>query len=63
MTKLLGMILVEAGAVTSSQLAEALTYQERNGGFLGEVLMDLGFIDSKTLGLYLDKQKLLLDSH
>lgn len=57
MTKLLGMLLVDDGIVTTTQLAEALNYQGINGGFIGEVFVTLGYIDKTTLTFYLQKQK------
>ncbi len=56
MTKLLGMILVDSGEITTTQLAEALNYQELNGGVIGKIFIELGFIDQATLQIYLEKQ-------
>lgn len=60
MNKLLGVMLVNDGKVTSSQLAEALTHQEEYGGFLGEILISKGYLDNDTLHEYLEKQKELI---
>ncbi len=57
MSKLLGVMLINDGKLTSTQLADALTYQEEFGGFLGEILIKKGYIDSDTLHEYLQKQK------
>src|SRR5436309_8700964 len=42
--KRLGDIIVERGLVTADQLEEALRVQREQGGKLGEVLVELGFI-------------------
>lgn len=57
MTKLLGMLLVEDEKITTSQLAEALNYQEANGGYLGDILIEKGYLERETLKEYLLKQK------
>lgn len=57
MSKLLGVMLVNDSKITSTQLAEALTYQEEFGGFLGEILIKKEYIDKDTLYEYLQKQK------
>ena len=40
----IGDLLVEAGAITSEQLQEALAKQKEEGGMLGNIIMELGFI-------------------
>ena len=45
----LGDLLVERGAVTAQQLDQALTRQKKGGGRLGEVLLDLGFVEPTDL--------------
>ncbi len=45
----IGDLLVEAGAITEEQLQEALTKQKEEGGMLGNVIMDLGFISRELL--------------
>lgn len=52
----LGEILVGEGAVTAAQLKEALAKKEREGGFLGRALVELGYIDQNTLISFLVKQ-------
>ncbi len=45
----LGDLLVERGAVTTVQLDQALARQKASGGRLGEVLLDLGFVEPTDL--------------
>lgn len=45
----IGDLLVEAGAITSEQLQEALTKQKEEGGMLGNIIMELGFISRELL--------------
>ncbi len=59
MNKLLGLLLIDSDEITTSQLAEALNYQDKNGGFLGEILIKMGYIDKNTLEKYLKKQEKL----
>jgi hypothetical protein len=56
MSKLLGMMLIDGGEITSSQLAEVLNFQNKNGGYLGEILIRKGYLEEKTLNEYLQKQ-------
>lgn len=56
MSKLLGMMLIDGGEITSSQLAEVLNFQDKNGGYLGEILIRKGYLEEKTLNEYLQKQ-------
>jgi hypothetical protein len=51
-----GDMLVEAGVITQLQLHEALRHQAHAGGRLGTNLVELGFIDEKTLANFLAKQ-------
>jgi len=48
-SKPLGAFLVEAGLLTQSQVELALAEQAAGGGRLGEVLIQLGFIQKPTL--------------
>lgn len=50
MSKKLGEILIEAGAITDDELEAALRNQLMLGGHLGSCLLELGFVDEKTLG-------------
>lgn len=52
----LGSILVQEGVITQAQLDEALAKKEREGGFLGQMLVDLKFIHRETLISFLVKQ-------
>jgi type IV pilus assembly protein PilB len=49
-TMRLGDRLVDRGIITESQLKQALESQRRHNGFLGQVLIDLGFISSSEMG-------------
>src|SRR5579864_389651 len=51
-----GDMLVEAGVISKAQLNEALRHQAHHGGRLGTNLVELGFIDEKTLATFLAKQ-------
>ena len=44
-----GDLLVEAGAITDEQLQQALDHQKENGGRLGNVIMEMGFISQELL--------------
>ena len=52
----IGDILIEAGAITESQLQEALKQQKNSGKRLGRVLTELGFVDEDQLLNLLSKQ-------
>jgi hypothetical protein len=52
----LGDLLVEAGLLTPTQLGEALRHQAQVGGRLGTNLVELGFVDERTLASALAKQ-------
>ena len=45
----IGDLLVEAGAITAEQLQEALAKQKEEGGMLGNIIMELGFISRELL--------------
>ncbi|MEI8217391.1 MAG: ATPase, T2SS/T4P/T4SS family [Eubacteriales bacterium] len=47
--KKLGEILLETGEITESQLEQALKVSKEKGTVLGSTLLDLGFIEEKTL--------------
>jgi type IV pilus assembly protein PilB len=47
--KRLGEILVESGAITQEQCDEALAISKENNKVLGTTLVELGYIDEKTL--------------
>lgn len=52
----LGEMLVEHGIITENRLKEALEKQREDGGFLGQVLVEMRYIDQQTLTLFLIKQ-------
>ena len=49
----LGEMLVRDGRLTESQLDAALKYQARDGGRIGTILVEHGFIDLEALTVYL----------
>ncbi len=66
----LGEILIDSGVINSKQLNEALELSSQNKILLGEALMELGYVDEKTLfkGLeylyhvpYIDLNETLID--
>ena len=52
----IGDLLVEAGAITDDELQQAIEYQKENGGRLGSVIMELGFISQDLLVTVLTTQ-------
>ncbi len=55
--KFLGDLLVDEGLISSEQLQQALIHQQKYGGLLGDVLLQLGFIkDRASFLLILSKQ-------
>lgn len=53
--KQLAELLLEQGAVTEGQLEEAIKIQRESGGFLGQILVDLKYIDENSLVSFLAK--------
>lgn len=51
----LGQMLMGMGAITESELKEALNEQHRSGGLLGEVLLQKGLIDRETIMIALSR--------
>ena len=45
----IGDILCKEGHITSGQLQEALNYQKKNKGRLGNILLQLGYIEEETI--------------
>ena len=45
----IGDLLVEAGAITEDELQQALAKQKEEGGRIGNVIMDMGFISRELL--------------
>ncbi|MFP4176157.1 MAG: GspE/PulE family protein [Planctomycetota bacterium] len=54
--KLLGRVLKDMDKVAESQVQEALAIQEKRGGAIGNILLDLGYIDGEDLTMALAKQ-------
>ncbi|MBI4558061.1 MAG: ATP-binding protein [Candidatus Hydrogenedentes bacterium] len=52
----LGDMLVREGVISAAQLREALVLQKEKGGFLGQRLIELGYLKQPTLISYLVKQ-------
>ena len=46
---LLGEILIQRKRITREQLDHALQAQKEKGGFLGEILVDLGILDERDI--------------
>ncbi len=53
---LLGEMLLESGDITQEQLNEALAIQKKEGGLMGIILVNLGYISEKQLVNYLALQ-------
>jgi type IV pilus assembly protein PilB len=49
----LGERLVQQGLVTQQQISQALEVQKRTGGFLGQTLVDLGFVSAQGVATFL----------
>lgn len=54
--KRLGELLLESGAITQGQLDEAIKKQQAEGGFIGQILLQLGYVTQETIASYLVKQ-------
>ena len=52
----IGDLLVEAGAITEDELQQALAKQKEEGGMLGNIIMDMGFISKELLITVLNTQ-------
>lgn len=55
-SKRLGSILVEEGIITEGQLRESLEVKEKSGGFLGRILVEMGYVSEPVLITFLVKQ-------
>lgn len=55
---LLGEIMLAANVITRGQLGEALNLQEKRGGRVGQILIDMGYISELALKDCLDRQRL-----
>jgi len=53
---LLGEIMLADNVITSSQLEEALNRQRDNGGWIGQILINMGYVTESSLKKYLDRQ-------
>ena len=47
--KKIGEILIKGGVINQKQLEFALDKQKKDGGFIGEILIELGYITDRTL--------------
>lgn len=54
--KMLGEMLINGGLLKDEQLTRALEEQKRRGGRLGEILLDLGFLNEHNLATFLGRQ-------
>jgi hypothetical protein len=54
--RLLGDLLVERGSVTAEEIAAALAKQHESGGRIGEILLEQGVIDERTLTAVVGEQ-------
>ena len=54
--KLLGRVLKDMDMVSESQIQEALAIQKERGGAIGDILVELGYIQAEDLALALAKQ-------
>jgi type IV pilus assembly protein PilB len=68
----IGQRLLTAGLITQQQLAAALERKRQTGGFLGEVMIEMGFITANEIGKvleeatgipYVDLNEVQVDSH
>jgi type IV pilus assembly protein PilB len=54
--KQLGEVLVEHNAISQQQLEKALAFQKENGGLIGEILVELGFLREEDIAQALTVQ-------
>ncbi len=52
----IGQVLISEGAITAGQLNEALAQQTQKGGFIGQILVDLGYVKQDAIVLALVRQ-------
>ncbi len=52
----IGNLLVRSGVISQEQLDRALSIQSKHGGLIGKILVKEGFINSKSLYEFLEKQ-------
>ena len=53
----LGQILLKATVISKTQLDDALAYQKENGGFLGDIIVEMNALSAETLDAYLSIQQ------
>jgi len=54
--KRIGEVLLERGVINHDQLEKALAYQQKQGGLLGQILIQLGFSTEEEIALALTAQ-------
>ncbi len=54
--KKIGQLLLDNKIITETQLGDALELQKQQGGRVGEILINKGYINEQTLMVYLGKQ-------
>jgi len=55
-SKQLGELLVEKGAINTDQLEKALKFQKERGGLIGQVLVSLGYVKEEEIAQALTVQ-------
>jgi hypothetical protein len=60
--KKLGAILCEYGFISEDELREALQYQKKNGGKLGDILVHLEMIENDDIIIGLSEQQYGIDT-
>jgi hypothetical protein len=53
---LLGELMIENSEITQEQLEKAIDVQKKEGGLIGIILVNLGYISEQTLVKYLALQ-------
>jgi type IV pilus assembly protein PilB len=54
--KRLGELLIEAGLVTQTQVSLALREQKKRGGLIGQILVELGFVQPEIIADYVARE-------
>lgn len=52
----IGQLILESGAINEAQLLEALEYQGKSGGKIGEILVEKNYISKSSLNYFLNLQ-------
>ncbi len=55
-TKRIGEILLERGAITHKEIEQALAYQKEHGGLMGQILVQFGCVTEEEVALALTAQ-------